>query len=79
MATSPTSTPVTPTLSTCRWCWQPITSAAGQGRPLWVHTGSRLAGCEGGPLPIAEPVGTAPAVQAALFDLPPVPRIGGAR
>jgi hypothetical protein len=57
-------------MSTCRFCWQPIVSAG-----LWVHTGTRRAGCEGGPLPIAEPVGPAPAVQGALFDLPLVGRM----
>ena len=67
------------TSSTCRFCWQPIVSMTGQGRPLWVHTGTRLARCESAPLPIAEPVGHAPAVQAALFDLPAGIGIGGAR
>jgi hypothetical protein len=70
---SPVTTPTTSstsTMSTCRFCWQPIVSASGPYRPLWVHAGTRRAGCEGGPLPIAEPVGPAPAVQGALFDLP---------
>jgi hypothetical protein len=67
--------------STCRHCWQPILSTAGAGRPLWVHAGTRRAVCAGGGLPIAEPVGPAPAVQAALFDPPPVAAglIGGGR
>lgn len=65
------------TTSTCRHCWEPILSAAGTGRPLWVHTGTRRAGCEGGPLPIAEPNTAAPAVQGTLFDLPPSRLRGG--
>jgi len=61
-------------MSTCRFCWQPIVSAG-----LWVHTGTRRASCAGGALPIAEPNTAAPAVQAALFDLPPAGWIGGVR